>query len=309
MEKLIFLVGPTAIGKTELSLSLAEKFGCEIVSMDSMQVYKYMDIGTAKPTNEERRRVAHHLVDYVDPADIYNVSRFVEDSESCIKMLQSRKSLPLIVGGTGLYMKGLLNGIFEMEPVPKDIRDRVHHMQTEKGSEYIFEQLEKYDPVTANRLHPNDRQRVSRALEIYYTTGIPWSNHLEKQATEKEKHKNRFNFLKIGLYRERDELYERVNRRVGVMAEAGLLEEVEGLLAMGYSPKLNSMRSLGYKHMVNFINSVWTWEEALQFLARDTRHYAKRQLTWFGNDQDINWFNPNQQVAIGDLISRFIDTE
>ena len=307
MQKLIVLVGPTAIGKTELSLTLAKEFGCEIISMDSMQVYKYMDIGTAKPTQEERSTVPHHLVDFVDPADEYNVSRFVSDAHSSGEKIQSHNRLPMIVGGTGLYLRGLLEGIFEMVSVPENIRERLEETARERGLRYLFEKLTEYDPESAERLHPNDRQRVMRALEIYYTTGAPWSKHLkEQQKKQKEVGKRGFKTVKIGLHRDREILYERINRRVDIMVEQGLLAEVENLLSMGYTPELNSMQSLGYKHMLNYIDSTWNWEEALRLLARDTRHYAKRQLTWFGRDPEIQWFEPDETEHIVTTINKFL---
>ena len=306
MQKLIVLVGPTAIGKTELSLTLAKEFGCEIISMDSMQVYKYMDIGTAKPTQEERSTVPHHLVDFVDPADEYNVSRFVSDARSSIEKIQNHNRLPMIVGGTGLYLRGLLEGIFEMVSVPENIRERLEETARERGLHYLFEKLTEYDPESAERLHPNDRQRVMRALEIYYTTGAPWSKHLKEQQKQKEESKREFKTVKIGLHRDREILYERINRRVDIMVEQGLLAEVENLLSMGYTPELNSMQSLGYKHMLNYIDSTWNWEEALRLLARDTRHYAKRQLTWFGRDPEIQWFEPDETEHIVTTINNFL---
>ena len=307
MQKLIVLVGPTAIGKTELSLTLAKEFGCEIVSMDSMQIYKYMDIGTAKPTQEERGIVPHHLVDFVDPADDYNVSRFVSDARSSIEKIQSHDKLPMIVGGTGLYLRGLLEGIFEMATVPGHIRERLEETAQERGLQYLFEKLTEYDPETAGRLHPNDHQRIMRALEIYHTTGIPWSSHLKEQQKQKEESKGSFKTVKIGLHRDREILYERINRRVDIMVEQGLLNEVENLLSMGYTPELNSMQSLGYKHMVNYIDSTWNWEEALRLLARDTRHYAKRQLTWFRRDSEIQWFEPDETEHIAAVIKNFLE--
>lgn len=306
MQKLIVLVGPTAIGKTELSLALAKEFGCEIISMDSMQIYKYMDIGTAKPTHEERSIVPHHLIDFVDPADDYNVSRFVSDARSSIEDIQSRNKLPMIVGGTGLYMRGLLEGMFEIASVPENIRKKLEETAQERGLDYLFGKLTEYDPESAARLHPNDRQRVMRALEIYHATGIPWSRHLKEQQQEKAAIKGDFKALKIGLHRDRELLYERINRRVGIMVAQGLLEEVEKLLSMGYTPELNSMQSIGYKHMLNYIDSTWSWEEALRLLARDTRHYAKRQLTWFGRDPEIRWFEPDENTHIASAISNFL---
>lgn len=307
VQKLIVLAGPTAIGKTELSLSLAEEFDCEIISMDSMQIYKYMDIGTAKPTLEERQRVVHHLVDFVDPADEYNVSRFVSDACLAIEEIHSRNKQALLVGGTGLYLKGLLEGLFEIVPVPPDVREIVAEMEKTNGIGFLHEKLKECDPESALRLHVNDSQRIKRALEIFYASGIPWSQHLEEQAQQKKQYQGCFNALKIGLHRDRELLYDRINRRVDIMIESGLLGEVENLLAMGYTPNLNSMQSIGYKHMLNFLDSTWTWEEALRLLARDTRHYAKRQLTWFGRDEEMHWFEPAEKENISQTVKQFLE--
>lgn len=306
MQKLIVLVGPTAIGKTELSLSLAEEFDCEIISMDSMQIYKYMDIGTAKPTKEERQRVVHHLVDFVDPADEYNVSRFVSDASLAIEKIRSKNKRPMLVGGTGLYLKGLIEGLFEMAPIPADVREQIAEMERAKGTDFLYEQLKNCDPGSAGRLHLNDRQRIKRALEIYYATGKPWSSHLKKQVQQKKQHKERFRTIKIGLQTKREILYDRINRRVDIMIDSGLLGEVEKLLAMGYNRDLNSMQSIGYKHMLNFLDETWTWQDAIRLLARDTRHYAKRQLTWFGHDDTIHWFEPTEKENITQTIKEFL---
>ncbi|MFH1216268.1 MAG: tRNA (adenosine(37)-N6)-dimethylallyltransferase MiaA [Pseudomonadota bacterium] len=297
-QKIIILVGPTAIGKTELSLSVAEDFGCEIVSMDSMQIYKYMDIGTAKPSVVERRRVHHHLIDFVEPDDNYNVARYVDDAERAIKKVRATNHIPLLVGGTGLYMKGLLEGIFTMPTISAEIRERVKKDLHEKGHEKLHKDLQEFDPESAARIHPHDIQRLNRAVEVWQATGISWSRHLALQNEERENRKCRFDSIKIGLNMEREKLYARINSRAGIMVNQGLLQEVEKLLSMGFDPQLNSMQSIGYKHMVNFIHGIWSWEETLEHLAQDTRRYAKRQLTWFGRDPAIRWFSPDETEKV-----------
>jgi tRNA dimethylallyltransferase len=305
-RKIVVLVGPTAIGKTELSLVMAEEFGAEIISMDSMQIYRYMDIGTAKPSLAERRRVPHHLVDYVDPAEAYHVGRYVADARLAIAQVAAAGRLPMLVGGTGLYLRGLLEGIFASPAIPAPVREKVLLLLREKGPEFLHRTLAGIDPPSAARIHPHDSQRLSRALEIWEATGIAWSRHLELQREAAARgDEAAYQVLKIGLHCERGVLYERINRRVGIMVEQGLVGEVEALLARGYGRELNSMQSIGYRHMINYLDGVWPWEEALACLARDTRRYAKRQLTWFTRDKDINWFRPDEAGPVMALVDRF----
>ena len=311
---LLFLSGPTAVGKTELSLQIAELFSCEIIGVDSMQVYRYMDIGTAKPTIAERSRIPHHLIDIVDPDENYTLGTFVRDAEKAIQNIYTNKNTPLLAGGTGLYFKGLLNGVFDefvdnhdgksfTDPEKREIiRQNLQKRLKEEGGIRLHSELKELDFETAQRVHPNDIQRVLRGLEIYYSTGIPWSRHLANQSENKTCYK----VLKIGLTRPRKELYSRINKRVQQMAEQGLLTEVENLLAMGFDNTLKSMQSIGYRHMMNFIEGKWSWEQSLELLARDTRHYAKRQYTWFKNDPEIIWHDVRKTDAIFDDIRTFL---
>jgi tRNA dimethylallyltransferase len=305
-QKIVVLAGPTAVGKTELSLAVAEEFGCEIISMDSMQIYKYMDIGTAKPTAQERQRIPHHLLDFVDPAEPYNVGSYVADARRTIKEIAGRNRLPMLVGGTGLYMTRLLDGIFALPEVPKEIRDNIQTILQEKGHACLHAELKKVDPESAARIHPHDSQRLTRAMEIWQATGIPWSRHLRFEKEERAKRRAGYDVLKIGLNCDRIILYERINRRVDIMVEEGILQEVEKLLAMGYSRELKPMQSIGYLHMVNYIDNLWQWDESLAYLARDTRRYAKRQLTWFGRDEEINWCGPAEINAVRSLVKEFV---
>jgi tRNA dimethylallyltransferase len=310
---LLVLCGPTAVGKTELSLQIAERFSCEIIGVDSMQVYRHMDIGTAKPTAAERSRIPHYLIDIVDPDEDYTLGTFIKDAEAAIKAICSHKNIPLLTGGTGLYFRGLLNGVFDelvgpekeltadkkkRETIRQDLRKRL----AEEGSKKLHSEFAEFDPESAQRIHPNDAQRILRGLEIFYTTGIPWSKHLANQS---EKNLS-FRALKIGLTRPRKELYTRIDQRVQHMAEQGLLSEVKNLLAMGFDDKLKSMQSIGYRHMINFIEGKWTWEQALELLARDTRHYAKRQYTWFNNDPEIIWHDVGETDKIFQDVENFI---
>ncbi len=296
--KLIVIIGPTAVGKTDLSLAVARKFSCEIINMDSMQIYRHMDIGTAKPSPAERKKIPHHLLDYINPDEEYNVARFVKDAGQAIDDICSRRKIPLLIGGTGLYLKGLLEGIFSLPPVVKKIKEEVRKELHEEGNYKLYAKLQEIDPQSAERIHPHDSRRLCRALEIFRATNIPWSTHLCRQKKEQQQKHPDFTVLKIGLHREREILYQRINKRTAIMLAAGLEDEVKKLLALGYSPELNAMQSIGYKHMVKFIQGEWSREKAAELLARDTRRYAKRQFTWFRRDQDIHWFEPEEQKAI-----------
>ena len=304
--KLIVIIGPTAVGKTDLSLAVGQEFSCEIINMDSMQIYRHLDIGTAKPTPAERKQIPHHLLDYVEPDEEYNVARFVADARQAINDIRSRDKIPLLIGGTGLYLKGLLEGIFALPPVAEEIKEQVKNDLKTKGNTALHAELAEIDPISAERIHPHDSQRICRALEIFRATAVPWSEHLQRQQEIRKKQAAVYHVLKIGLQREREILYQRINQRTELMMEQGLAGEVKNLLARGYSPELNAMQAIGYKHMVKYIQGDWSREKAVELLARDTRRYAKRQYTWFRRDHDIHWFEPEEQQAIFALISGWL---
>lgn len=301
----VCLVGPTAIGKTSLSLMLAEKFGAEIVSVDSMQVYRQMDIGTAKATPAERRRVPHHLIDIVNPDEEYHAARFIKDAGEAITGIRSRGRMPLLVGGTGLYLKGLLEGLFEVTAIEPGLREALRLRLAGEGHQALHAELQRLDPHSAARIHPHDTHRLLRALEIHTATGVPWSQYLQEQSPNPML----ANVLLIGLTCERERLYHRINQRVEQMAENGLLDEVKKLLAMGYAPALKPLQSIGYRHMIQYLDGAWSWEESLQLLARDTRRYAKRQYTWFRRLPAIRWFEPSQAGAIVNAVHHFLAQE
>lgn len=283
------LIGPTAIGKTALSIDLAREFNCEIVSVDSMQVYRYMDIGTAKASVAERHTVVHHLIDIVDPDEEYNAARFVKDCLEAVQSIHSRGLIPLLTGGTGLYLKALKNGLFPAPATDQSIRKKLHRRLSEEGSITLHEELGEYDPASAERIHPHDSARIIRALEVYFSTGTIMSAHLRQQASAGRT--ARFSsFITVGLTCEREHLYQRINRRTAQLFDLGLEAEVRGLLKMGYDAGLKSMQSIGYRHMVHYIDGEWTRQKCQDFLARDTRRYAKRQYTWFNRDESICWF-------------------
>ena len=300
--RVIALMGPTAVGKTGLVLQLAKDLGGEIVNADSMQVYRFMDIGTAKPTAAERAEVAHHLLDIVDPDQDFDASRYSQLAREAINNLVKEGRVAIVVGGTGLYLKALFHGLFPAALSRQSIRERLHREGEKHGGVELYKRLKKVDPSTAGRLHPNDLFRIIRALEVWESTGKPMSV-LQKEHGFRE---NPFITLRIGLKRPRSELYKRINRRVDEMMELGLLTEARELLERGYGPDLKSMQALGYRHMVQHLINGMKIAEAVRTMKRDTRHYAKRQMTWFRGDQEIRWFHPEETEEIAGLVKEFI---
>ena len=294
------LVGPTAVGKTAVALALAAGLGAEIVNADSLQVYRELDIGTAKPTPEERAQVTHHLIDVADPPEMYDAARFCREGREVLRGLGRRRVAPLVVGGTGLYLKALLSGLFAQGEPAAGVRDRVRRELGTLGLPALYQRLLHLDPATAARLHPHDTYRIVRALEVISATGRPLSEFINAHRFQDAP----FTVLKLGLILPREELYQRIELRVEVMLEAGWLDEVEGLLSR-YPPTLKPLQALGYRHLINFLTGRWSWEEALTLLARDTRRYAKRQLTWFGSDPEIRWFHPGQVEEMAAALAEF----
>jgi tRNA dimethylallyltransferase len=294
------LVGPTAVGKTAVSLSLAQRLGAEIVNADSLQVYRELDIGTAKPSLEERARAPHHLIDVADPPEMYDAARFCREGREVLDDLRRRGVPPLVVGGTGLYLKALLSGLFaEGEPAPV-VRQQVRRELEDLGLAALYQRLEQLDPATAARLHPHDTYRIVRALEVMADTGRPLSEFIAAHRFQDAP----YEVVKLGLELDREELYRRIELRVEVMLEQGWLDEVEGLLSR-YPPTLKPLQALGYRHLINFLTGRWSWEEALTLLTRDTRRYAKRQLTWFGSDPEVRWFHPDQVAEMAAALTEF----
>lgn len=313
-QRIVAIVGPTAVGKTNLVLQLANHLDGEIVNVDSMQIYRYMDIGTAKPSREEQRAVRHHLIDIVNPDEEYNVSRFVNDAERVCSDIISRGKWPILTGGTGLYLKGFQEGVFDIagdgavaeDEAALQLRARLENELLEKGRAHLFGRLQKCDSVSAARIHPNDTYRLLRALQVFEQTGIAWSVHLVRQQQALIDSSQR-SILKIGLTCDREQLYKRINNRTREMFETGLLDEVRSLLGMGFGPNLKAMQSIGYRHAVKFLAGEWDKEEALRLMARDTRRYAKRQFTWFKKDRQIRWFAPDQVAEISSTINKYLD--
>lgn len=307
---ILVLIGPTAVGKTELSLQIAEEFGFEIISMDSMQVYRYMDIGTAKATAAERSRIPHHLIDITNPDQPYDAACFRSDARRLIGEIAGRGKLPLITGGTGLYLERLLYGIFTELPSSQQIREELKRQLDIKGNRALYNELMQFDAPTAGRIHANDSQRLLRAHEIWHITGKPWSQHLQEQAAQHKEERAQFGkLLQIGLSRPREQLYQRINMRSEMMLQAGLEEEVRGLLAMGFSPQLASMQAIGYRHINEYFAGKYDKKTMLELLARDTRHYAKRQFTWFNKNREILWFDMKNRQEIITTIRQWLKRE
>lgn len=302
--KIIVICGPTGVGKTAVAIEIAKAFNGEIVSADSMQIYRYMDIGTAKPTPYEQASIPHHMIDIVDPDEPFDAAQFEKIAHEVISKLHERGITPFVVGGTGLYIKALIHGLFQARPADSKVRIRLKEEAIVHGTRFLHKRLSKCDPDAAEKIHPNDTYRIIRALEIYEVTGKTISKfHHDHKFKD-----TFFKVLKIGLHSDRKILYDRINRRVDTMIDEGLLDEVKGLLGMGYSAELKSMQSIGYRHMVDFIQRRISWEEALRTLKRDTRRYAKRQLTWFKADSEIVWSEPDRLKDIHRIIKNWQDS-
>lgn len=286
MEKVIVVVGPTGVGKTKMGVALAKYFDGEVISGDSMQIYKTMDIGTAKVTKEETEGIVHHLVDIKNPDESYSVKEFQEEVRLKIKDISSRGKIPIIVGGTGLYIKAALYD-YEFSDSQVD-----HNVYVEKYKNYTNEELYNYlktiDELTAKELHPNNRQRILRAIAIYESTGIKKSETLAKQ-----NHEMIYDARFIGLTLPRDILYERINQRVDLMVKTGLLQEIDRLFNNNYSPDLQSMKAIGYKEWFAYYQGNQSLEETIELIKKNSRNYAKRQYTWFNNQVPVKWFNVN----------------
>ncbi len=298
-ENLCILVGPTAIGKTDISIGLAEKLNGEIISSDSMQIYKYMDIGSAKVTIDEMKNIPHHLIDIVYPDEEFNVSDYKREAYSMISNINSRGKLPVVAGGTGLYVNSLVYDLNFTEVKPnEEMRSELENLAKFNGNEYIHNLLKEIDPESHQRIKVNDTKRVIRALEIYKETGRTMTEFNKNFRTEVE----HFNLAMVGLDMDRASLYERINLRVDIMIENGLIEEVKNLLNMGYKKNLVSMQGIGYKEIIDYLEGNLSKEESIELIKQKSRNYAKRQLTWFRRDHRIKWFKVDEYEDKNDLI-------
>jgi len=301
---ILVICGPTASGKSDLALELARRLDGEIVNADSMQVYRGMDIGTAKPTPGQRAEKPHHLIDVADPDQPFSAADFAEAADAAIADIISRGKRVIVVGGTGLYIRALLKGLVDSPGDSGEIRQGLRAEAGERGNQSMWEELRRVDPELAERIHPNNLVRVIRALEVYRATGVPLSRYQEEHGFSTRSYRS----LQIGIRVERPLLYSRIDQRVDRMLEQGLLQEVQQLLNAGYDPGSKAMRSIGYKETIAYLAGEYSLEEALRLIKRDTRHYAKRQMTWFNADKDILWLEyPTEFDTILNIAIEFFE--
>jgi len=279
----VVICGPTASGKTALACSLADNFDLEIVSADSRQIYRQMDIGTAKPTIDEQNRVCHHMIDVADPDEDYSVSDYVEHARPVIAEISQRNRLPLVVGGTGLYIRALTEGLADLPSADEDLREKFREYAAVHGAAALHSRLHSVDPVQADKIHPNNLVRIIRALEVYESSGIPMSEYQHRHGFSESP----FSVLKLYLHVPRTILNERIDARVDQMIAAGLIDEVASLLATGYNAGLKSMKAIGYREIISFLAGERSRDETIELIKRETRRYAKRQETWFKKEKSI----------------------
>lgn len=290
MEEVIVIVGPTCSGKTYLSLRLAEFLKSEIISADSRQIYKYLNIGTAKPTISQLDKVKHYFINELNPDDDCNASMFAEKAEIIIEELFEKKINPVVVGGSGLYIKALIDGISESADTNNELREELLELRKKFGNNYLYEELKKIDEVSAAKMLPQNWKRVIRALEVFRLTGKPIWQHHKNQVTS-----NDFRYRQIGLLWDRKTLYQNIEDRVDEMIDSGLVEEVSSILNSGYSKDLNSLNTVGYKEIIQYLDTEFSIDRAIELIKRNTRRYAKRQMTWFNADKRIEWSNINSK--------------
>lgn len=302
--RLIAIVGPTASGKSQMAMDIASKMNGEIISADSMQIYRYMDIGTGKPSPEDRKRIPHHLLDIIFPDETFSAANYKERARGIIDILQKGGKNILIAGGTGLYIKVLLRGLFPSPEADQSLRQELWEKANRLGRVFLWRELEEVDPASASRLHPNDTLRIIRALEVYRQTGIRLSHWQKNHAFEDCP----YEVLKIGLMREREDISRRIENRVDHMVRRGFGEEVKSLLNMGYGRHLKSMQGLGYKRMVEYLCGERDFQGVVHLIKEETKAYAKRQLTWFRSDREVQWVRyPEERRRIKEMAERFLD--
>ncbi|QPC46432.1 tRNA (adenosine(37)-N6)-dimethylallyltransferase MiaA [Mangrovibacillus cuniculi] len=295
------IIGPTAVGKTSMSIKLAKALNAEIISGDSMQIYKQLDIGTAKISSDEMEGVPHHLIDFLDPSASYSVADFQRDVREKISEIKSRNKFPLIVGGTGLYIQAVLYDYqFVEEKTDDTIRRKLEEKREQEGIEKLYEELLGIDPSAKDAIHPNNHRRVIRALEIFYQTGKTLSEQQQNQVSAPLYHAPI-----VGLTMDRELLYRRINQRVDIMMAKGLLQEVESLKKAGVD-EVQSVQAIGYKELYDYLEGKYTLEEAIELIKQQSRRYAKRQLTWFRNKMDVQWFDLTNEKAHGEIYEEIL---
>ena len=302
MTQILVVAGPTASGKTGTAVRLAQEFGGEVISADSMQIYKHMDIASAKPTQEEMQGIPHHLMDFVSPFEPFSVADYVKLAREKIAEIASRGKLPIVAGGTGLYISSLVDNIqFTEEATDPSVRERLQKQAETEGILALYSRLQELDPAAAEKIHPNNTKRVVRALELYEITGMTITEQNERSRILPPP----FSAFMLALFPERERLYERINLRVDQMAEAGLFEEAEKLRQMGLTKEMQSMQGIGYKEAFDCLDGLTNREECLDIIKQATRHYAKRQLTWFRRDERYHWVNPEEEGSLRAALEEF----
>jgi tRNA dimethylallyltransferase len=299
-SRLLCLLGPTAVGKTEIAIELAQRLNAEIISIDSRQIYRQMDIGTAKPTPKEQQAARHHLIDCVDISQPFSVADYQFLADTAIADIQTRGKHVLLAGGAGLYFRAVVDGLFEGPGADPSLRERLQQEAAQHGVDVLHERLRACDPKSADRIHPNNIVRVIRALEVYELTGIPMSEHQQQWHPENQ----RYPFIAFCLTMPRVLLYHRIEQRVDVMLANGLIAEVESLLAEGYSRDTVALQSFGYRELIAYLDGKCTYIEAISQLKQNTRRFAKRQLTWFRKDTRIEWID---RESTPDIVSHLLE--
>ena len=299
MKNLVILAGPTGVGKTHISIKLAKELNGEIISSDSMQIYKYMDIGSAKVTKEEMNGIVHHLIDFLDPKESFTVSDYKSMAEEAIDSVLLNNKIPMLVGGTGLYINSLINNYdFTAADCDMEYRKYLQEQASLNGKIYVHEMLKDIDPVSYHKLFPNDLKRVIRALEVYKLTGTPISEF----NSEKKVHDIPYNIAYFVLTMDRKKLYDRINQRVDKMIESGLVDEVKMLKHMGLNENMQSMKGIGYKEMLYYLEGKISFDEAVYLIKKGSRNYAKRQLTWFRKDNRVQWVDKDSFSSEDDIV-------
>ena len=299
---IIVVAGPTASGKSDLAMRLAQKYDGELICSDSMQVYRQFDIGTAKPTISEQKLVPHHQLDLIDPDENYSAGKYERDTSKIIRQIQQRGHLPILVGGTGLYYRALMYGISNIPEIPEKITQELINLQKEYGTAYCWKQLQKHDPQTAKSLHPNDTSRIMRSLEVVMATGTSIVDFHQLQPFAEA----RYPLLAVAYEWERSVLYEQINQRTCKMLKSGWVEEVEMLLE-SYAPDLRPLQAIGYREIVEHLQDKLNWEALVKNIQQRTRQYAKRQMTWFRREAKITWYQPDEETAILDKIKVYLE--
>lgn len=297
----IVIVGPTCSDKTALAIELALKLKTEIISADSRQVYRYLNIGTAKATENQKKEVKHHLIDFLNPDENFNASKFSVEVLKVISHLQKKEKIPIVVGGSGLYVKALIDGIIDEVDIDKDYRNKLLELRKEHGNEFLYDELKKVDPESANKMLPQNWKRIIRALEVFHLTGktIGYFHSTQKK-------RENYLFKQCGLQWDRSKLYMNIDNRVDNMIANGLVDEVKSILAMGYDKKINALNTVGYKEIISYLEGEVSLDKAIDLIKRNTRHFAKRQLTWFKKDQRIRWYNIHEVTQLDQIAEEII---